>query len=126
MAVIATVIYVVGTVKPCHQLQQKAGFVAASSAEVPKRFVCRKLLELRSDPIEGIVPRDSMVAITSLFIQKRLDQSTRSISESGLALNPVHHRLLSSLADLVQPRDLSIPSLVFIVVGIRIEANLVH
>ena len=48
MAIVAAVVDVVGAVESSSQLQEKAGFIAAAAAEIPKRFVGRERLEQAS------------------------------------------------------------------------------
>ena len=76
MAIEAAVIDIVGPIEPSKQLQQKTGFVAASSTKVPKRFFSRKLLQLGGYPIEGFIPCDGVVTFVSMFVQDWLNQST--------------------------------------------------
>ena len=91
MAVVAAVVDVVGAIQARSKLQQKARFVAAATAEVPKRFVGSQRLQMRFDALEGFVPGDRFKVCRPTRVQHWLNQATRGFQLSRRPLLQFGH-----------------------------------
>ena len=79
MAVIRTVVDVIGAVKSGEQLQEKGGLVGRAAAGVEESLVGRCRLDSSCDEIEGFVPvDDAIVGVVGTGVE-RMDDSARGL-----------------------------------------------
>ncbi len=90
MAVVAAIVDVVGAIDASQQLQQKARFVAAASAEVPERFVGGVAFSLAA--IESNASSQEIVSkwVAAFAITNRLNQATKVFQLARRELLQVH------------------------------------